>query len=152
IRTTRKDTPVIYSPEETFSIGGSKIVRTSEQDSVTVVATGITVHEAIKAYEELEKEKIFIRIIDAYSVKPLDKKTLNQAAFETKAVLVVEDHYPEGGLYEAVSSALNKSFVPVYGLAITKLPRSGKPEELMAYEKIDADAIAEKVKKIISQL
>lgn len=146
IRTTRPKTPVIYSNEENFSIGGSKILRHSKNDEITVIAAGITVHEALKAADELAKENIKIRVIDAYSVKPLDEKTIRKAALETKAIITVEDHYPEGGLGEAVVSIVNKC--PVYKLAVTKMPHSGKPEELLAEQWIDKNGIIKKIKEI----
>ncbi|MCL5771399.1 MAG: transketolase, partial [Actinobacteria bacterium] len=106
IRTTRMDTPLIYPSTEDFIIGGSKILKKSKKDVAAVISAGITVHEALKAYEELRKEDIYIKVIDLYSIKPLDKKTINNAAFETKFIITVEDHYPEGGLGEAVICAL----------------------------------------------
>lgn len=150
LRTTRKDTPVIYGRNETFPIGGSKVLKKSRKDAVTVVAAGVTLYEALAAYEELKKEGINIRVIDLYSVKPLDKKTLLAAAKETKAIITVEDHYPQGGIGEAVAGALSKSGVPVHILAVEKLPRSGKPQELLDYEGIDASAIVIKVKEILN--
>lgn len=148
IRTTRMETPVIYSAEEAFPIGGSKIIKRSEKDRVSVVAAGITVHEALKAYEELYREGIEVRVIDLYSVKPIDSATLIAAAKETEAIIVVEDHRPEGGIGEAVRSVIG-SLKPVYSLAVNKLPRSGKPEELLEFEEIDSKGIIKKVKEII---
>jgi transketolase len=148
IRTTRANTPVLYSETETFEIGGSKTLYESTQDVVTVIGAGITLHEAVKAYHVLAEKEIMVRIIDLYSIKPLDLKTLLKAAQETKALLVVEDHYPEGGIFEAVCSALSNTPTPIYSLSVTKMPRSGKPEELLAYEEIDAQAIVQKVLEI----
>lgn len=147
IRTTRGGTPVIYDAEEAFPIGGSKSLRKSEKDLATVVAAGITLHEALKAHEVLEKEAIPIRVIDLYSVKPPDEKTLVQAADETRFVITVEDHYPAGGLGEAVRSVLFGLPTPVYSLAVTKKPKSGKPQELLDYEGISSRAIVEAVKE-----
>lgn len=141
IRTTRKDTPVIYEKNENFHIGGSKTLRQSDNDFITVAAAGITIHEALDAYEELEKEGIFIRVIDVYSIKPIDKAALKQAAGVTRAILTVEDHFAEGGIGEAVKSALSEYAVPVYSLSVGRTPRSGRPEELLDYEGISRNAI-----------
>jgi len=151
IRTTRKDTAILYGKDEEFIIGGSKTLKSSDKDQVTVVGAGITLHEALAAYEELKKENIYIRVIDLYSVKPLDIETLKKAAAETKAIITVEDHHLEGGLGEAVASALAmfnlKSLI--FNLAVTKEPHSAKPDELLAFEEINKDAIIKKVKKLI---
>jgi transketolase len=149
LRTTRGGTPVIYKKEEGFPIGGSKILRQSEKDAVTVVGAGITVHEAIAAYEELQKEDISIRVIDLYSIKPVDEQTLQKAARETKAVLTVEDHYAEGGLGEAVAAALAATGSRVHMLAVRKKPRSGSPGELLDYEGISKKGIIAKVKELL---
>lgn len=149
VRTTRQDTPVIYKNEDLFPIGGSKTIKQSAKDMVTVIGAGITLHEALAAYKELAEENIMIRVIDLYSIKPIDSATLHRAAKETQAVLTVEDHRPEGGLGEAVMAALASQPTPVYSLAVTKLPRSGKPAELLAYEEIDAQAIIAKVKELL---
>ncbi|MFY9484831.1 MAG: transketolase [Patescibacteria group bacterium] len=149
VRTTRKETPIIYQASEQFLIGGSKVIHSSVKDMVTVVAAGITLFEAQNAYNELMKEGIAIRIIDCYSIKPIDTTTLKQAATETKAIITVEDHYAEGGLGEAVTAALAQVAVPVKILAVRKLPRSGKPEELVDYEDISARAIIEAVKDLV---
>lgn len=151
IRTTRKDTPILYSNDENFSIGGSKTVKSSNSDVVTVVAAGVTLHEALKAYDMLQKENINIRVIDLYSVKPIDRETLLKGQNETQAIITVEDHHIEGGLGSAVclclASSDNKK--PIYCLAVTKTPRSGKSDELLAYEEINAEAIVKKVKEIV---
>lgn len=147
IRTTRGGTPVIYDAEEAFPIGGSKTLRRSEEDVATVVAAGVTLHEALKAHEALRKEGIPIRVIDLYSVKPLDEKTLVQASEDSRFVLTVEDHYPAGGLGEAVRSVLSGLPTPVYSLAVTKKPKSGKPGELLDYEGISSGAIVKEVRE-----
>src|SRR3712207_601446 len=103
LRTTRSSTPVIYDPGEAFPIGGSRTLRSSDADVATIVAAGITVHEALAAAEKLAKEGHAVRVVDAYSVKPLDAPTVRHAARETGAVVVVEDHRPEGGLGDAVA-------------------------------------------------
>lgn len=149
IRTTRKDTPVIYSNNEQFPIGGSKVLRKSDHDQVTILGAGITLHEALAAYEELKKSNIFVRVIDLYSIKPLDTDTLKKVARETKAIITVEDHHLEGGMGEAVATALAGVNIPVINLAVTKVPKSGKPAELLDYEEISAGAIIDNVKKII---
>jgi transketolase len=147
LRTTRMETPILYRNDEAFWIGGSKILRSSSKDQATVVAAGITLHEALKAYEELKKEDIFIRVIDIYSVKPVDVATLRQAAEETGVLITVEDHYAEGGIADAVRTALSKHPVPIHSLAVRAMPKSGKPEELMDYEGISWKAIVEAVKR-----
>jgi transketolase len=148
IRTTRGATPVIYSAEEEFKVGGSKVLRESESDAVTVIAAGITLHEALKAYEQLKKEDISIRIIDLYSIKPIDHAALNKAAEDTKVLITVEDHFSEGGLGEAVRSAVRR-VTPIHSLAVRKMPRSGKPAELLDYEEISSGAIIETVRSLI---
>jgi transketolase len=149
IRTTRKDTPILYGKEEEFVIGGSKVLRRSKGDLASVIAAGITLHEALHAYEELKKEGIPIRIIDLYSIKPIDRKNLEEAARETRAIITVEDHFVEGGIGEAVRSALAELAVPVHTLAVRKMPKSGKPAELLDYEEISRGAIIGKVKELI---
>jgi transketolase len=149
LRTTRPATELLYAPEVSFPVGGSKILRRSDDDRVTVVAAGITVFEALKALEDLKKENILVRVIDAYSVQPVDRETLAReiAATGGKAV-VVEDHFPSGGLGEAVALALNGSARIVH-LCIKDLPRSGKPEELMEMYGISASHIVRAVKELV---
>jgi transketolase len=149
IRTTREATPIVYGPEDTFPIGGSHVLRKTERDEATVVAAGITLHEALKAWEELKKEGIAVRVIDLYSINPLDEETLKDAANTTKFLLTVEDHYEAGGIGEAVRSVLVPPVAPVYSLAVRKRPRSGKPEELLDYEEISHKAIVSKVKEVV---
>lgn len=149
IRTTRMDTPVIYGPEERFFIGGSKVLRKSGNDLVAVVGAGVTLLEALAAYDLLSREGISIRVIDLYSVKPVDVKTLIEAAGSTKAIITVEDHFAEGGLGEAVRSSLAEYAVSIYTLAVKKLPRSGRPSELLDYEDISRNAIVRKVKELL---
>lgn len=149
IRTTRKETPVIYSNNEQFPIGGSKILRSNNKDQITVIGAGITLHEALSAHEKLKAEGILIRVIDLYSVKPLDIKTLERAAKDTKAIIVVEDHYPAGGIGEAVATVLVNTKAKVYSLAVRKMPRSGKPQELLEFEEISADAIVKIVRNLL---
>lgn len=144
VRTTRGKTPVIYGNEEEFAVGGSKLLRHSDKDRFTIVAAGITVHEALAANEMLADDGIPTRVIDAYSVKPLDREALFRAAHETEAVLVVEDHYADGGLGDAVASLL-AGMAPVHKLAITQEPHSGTPEQLLSRYGISRDAIARTV-------
>jgi transketolase len=147
IRTTRMDTPVIYSDEESFKIGGSKVLKEDDRAVITVCAAGITLHEALKAYEELLKDNIHIRIIDTYCIKPIDQKTIRDASKKSKAMITVEDHFPEGGLGEAVCS-IEGIDCPVNILAVRKMPRSGNPEQLLDYESISKEAIIKKVREI----
>jgi transketolase len=149
IRTTRKDTPIIYRADEEFPIGGSKVLRKSDNDRVTVIAAGITLHESLSAYEEMKKEGIIIRVIDLYCIKPINNITLQEAARDTKAIITVEDHFSEGGLGEAVKGALDSFSMPVHCLAVRKMPKSGKPGELLDYEEISKDAIMKKIKELI---
>jgi transketolase len=147
IRTTRMKTPILYNGDESFVIGGSKVLKRSDADRITIVAAGITLHEALAAHEELAKEGIPVRVIDLYSIKPIDETTLKNAAGATKALITVEDHSPEGGLGEAVRSVLIG--IPVYSLAVGKIPKSGKPEELLEFEGISKAAIIKKVKELL---
>jgi transketolase len=151
LRTLRPKTPVIYDPSEDFPIGGSKILRSSDEDVVSVVATGITVHEAVKAAEELHDSGLAVRIIDAYSIKPIDGETLRAAARATGGnVVAVEDHWPEGGLGEAVLSALSEQADTLHfeHLAVGDMPGSGKSEELMDAAGISANHIADAARKL----
>ena len=148
IRTTRMGTPIIYGPEEKFPIGGCKVLRQSNHDLVTVIGAGVTLFEALAAYDELQKEGINIRVIDLYSVKPVDAATLLAAAQATRGLITVEDHYPAGGISEAVMAALAPNPVRLYALAVTKKPHTGKPAELMDLEEISRSAIVKLVKEI----
>lgn len=150
LRTSRPKTPVIYKNDEAFPIGGAKVLRQEPNDKVTVVAAGITLHEALKAADFLKNEGIGVTVIDAYSVKPLAKELILSAAQKTgNLVVTVEDHYPEGGLGDAVAGELSSQGVKVHKLAVSDLPHSGKPEELMAKYGIDAAAIVSKVKAMV---
>lgn len=147
LRTTRPATPIIYKNDESFKIGGSKIIKKSKDDKLTVIAAGITVHEALKAYKILKKEGINIRIIDAYSVKPIDEKGILASASETNnKLIVVEDHFQFGGLGETVRTAVGDK-AKIKHLFINDLPRSGKPDELLDLFCISADSIVKAVKK-----
>jgi transketolase len=151
IRTTRMDTPQLYSKKESFRVGGSKVLKKSNADQATIVGAGVTLHEALAAYEMLKDEGISVRVIDLYSIQPIDKQTLWKAADETGAIVVVEDHRPSGGIGEAVMSALAEHATPVHSLAVQKMPKSGTPEELLEYEGISRRAIKKRVKKILEK-
>ena len=142
LRTQRGASPVIYEPDEPFFVGGSRVVR--EGSDVTLIGTGITVHESLAAADRLASEGLDARVIDLYSIKPLDIETLLAAASETGAIVTAEDHRPEGGLGDAVAGALAEAGtpVPMRRLAVYELPGSGKPAELLHQAGIDADAIA----------
>ncbi len=158
LRTTREKMDVLYDADESFPIGGSKVLRQSSNDRVTVVAAGITIREALTAYDQLNAEGIAIRVIDAYSVKPIDVATLHQAAQETTGLIVVEDHWPEGGLGDAVleaftgtEGALPGGTLPrVIKLAVTGMPGSGKPDELLDAAGISARHIVAAVKNLVA--
>jgi len=156
LRTTREKTPVIYSPDEEFVVGGSKVPRQSDKDEVTVVAAGITLHEALKAYDQLKSQGIRIRVIDAYSVKPIDEETLLAAAEETgNKIVVVEDHWPEGGLGDAVLDAFTQrdGLMPeVVKLAVQSMPGSGTPDELMEEAGISAHHIVLAVRALVRKV
>ncbi|MGC8842099.1 MAG: transketolase [Candidatus Sumerlaeaceae bacterium] len=150
IRTSRPKTPVIYPHDEVFAVGKAKIVRKSDRDALTIVTGGVTLFEALKAADELAKQGIMVRIVDIFSVKPLDRETLIECANATgQVILTVEDHYPEGGIGEAIAAALADTSTRIERLAVRELPRSGKPEELLAKYQIDAQAIEKKVKELV---
>ncbi|MBI2442515.1 MAG: transketolase [Candidatus Levybacteria bacterium] len=152
LRTLRPKTPVLYKNDATFTIGGSKILRFAQDDILTIVAAGITVHEALKAYEELKKKRIHVRIVDCYSIKPIDKPTLLSCLDETKQkiIVTVEDHYEHGGLGDFVLSAVSQSDARVEKLAVKKFSRSGKPELLLKDAGIDAENIVKTVEKLLA--
>jgi transketolase len=151
LRTLRPNTPVIYGPDEEFEVGGSRVIRSSDDDDVTIVGTGITVHEALKAADALEEDGITARVIDAYSIKPIDADALQAAAEATGKIITVEDHFPEGGLGDAVLTALaaKDEHPHVLKLAVQEMPRSGKPEELMNAYGIDAEHIALAARQLV---
>ena len=142
VRTARPDSAVIYSNDEEFTLGGSKVLRQSAADRVTLAAAGVTLHEALAAAELLAAAGIAARVIDCYSIKPLDAATLRRAAQETEAIVTAEDHYPEGGLGEALAAAVAGSGTPVQVLAVTRAPHSGTGAELLAEQGLDAAGIA----------
>jgi transketolase len=150
IRTSRPKTPVIYSSTEEFKIGGSKVVKSSGMDQATVVGCGVTLFEALAAYDELKKTGISIRVIDLFSVKPVDEETLRVCGKETNNLLItVEDHSGWGGIGDAVAGAVSPVGIRVHQLAVREVPRSGKPEELLAAYGIDRSAIVQAVKQLV---
>ncbi|MET9061584.1 transketolase [Streptomyces antibioticus] len=144
LRTSRGAGPVLYGPDEEFPIGGSKVLRSSDADRLTVVAAGITVHEALRAADALAAEGIAVRVVDLYSVKPVDRAVLRRAAEETGALLTVEDHHEEGGLGDAVLDAFTDGRpVPrLVRLAVRTMPGSASPQEQLHAAGIDAESIA----------
>jgi len=155
MRTTREKTPVIYGPDEEFKIGGSKVVRSSDNDRLTVIAAGITLHEALKAYDQLKSQRVTIRVIDAYSVKPMDEETLLAAAQEVgNKFIVVEDHWCEGGLGDAVLDVFSHRDGPlpqVVKLGVQSMPGSGTPDQLMEEAGISAHNIVEAVNALLQR-
>jgi transketolase len=153
LRTLRPNTPVIYDADEEFEIGGSRLLRSSVTDDVTIVGAGITLHEALKAAETLADEDIGARVIDLYSIKPIDVEALRTAAEATGRIITVEDHFPEGGVGDAVLAALAEAGAEarVVKLAVTDMPHSGKPEELLSAFGIDADHIAEAARQLVRE-
>jgi len=156
LRTTRAGKPAIYGPDEEFPIGGSKVVRRSDDDQVTVVAAGITLHEALAAYDQLAAEGIHIRVIDLYSVKPVDVDTLRQALADTNnRLVVVEDHWPEGGIASAVLEALatrgasNGLQLQLKHLAPSEIAASATGAQQLAAAGIDAAAIVAAVRELV---
>jgi len=150
LRTTRPGTPLLYSIDEKFHVGGSKVLRSSEDDAAVVIAAGITLHEALKAYEELKDEGISVRVIDAYSIQPLDKEAIAQGVKDAGGrAVVVEDHFEHGGLCDAVAAALDGGY-QIKRLAVKELPRSGQPDELLEKYGIGAVQIVRTVKEFVS--
>jgi transketolase len=150
LRTTRAATPVVYGPDEAFPVGGSRVLRSSEEDEVTIVGAGITVAEALAAADALAAEGASVRVVDCYSVKPIDEEGLREAA-ATGGIVVVEDHWPQGGLGEAVLSALaGLDEHPAFAhLAVAGMPTSGKPAELLAAAGIDREHIADAARQLV---
>ncbi|EMI16826.1 transketolase isoform 1 [Rhodopirellula maiorica SM1] len=150
LRTTRGDTPVIYDIDETFPIGGSKVLRHSDEDQVTLIAAGITLHEALRAHQQLKEHGIAARVIDLYCIKPLDHATVRQAADQTKVIFTIEDHFPEGGIGEAVLTSLSDHATPVNCLAVRKQPLSGSPDKQLDMQGISAAAIVDAVQRFVN--
>ena len=149
IRTSRPKTPVIYSESDTFTIGGMKVLRESANDVVTVVAAGVTVFEALKAYDQLKASETFIRVIDLYSLQPIDRRGLIAAGTATGGeIITVEDHYTAGGIGDAVAAAVGESDIRVHRIAVREIPRSGKPDELLDRFGISARHIVTAVRSV----
>jgi transketolase len=151
LRTTREATPMIYDKDEAFPLGGCKLLKRSDEDSIAVVAAGITLFEALAAHDALKEDGIPLRVIDLYCIKPIDRQLLRDALAGVSHLITVEDHYEEGGMGEAVRSCLAGEPLPVHSLAVKKVPMSGKPEELLAYEEISRAAIIRKAKEILGR-
>jgi transketolase len=153
LRTTREKTPILYGANEQFPIGGLKIhygVSDKSSYEALIISAGITLHEALKAQKQLEEKQIHTVVVDLYSVKPLDSKTLQELTEKTKKIIIVEDHYETGGIGETVITSLSESRVQsleFVHLCVRKEPRSGTPEELLRYEEIDAEAIVKAITK-----
>ena len=147
MRTSRPKTPVVYGPDETFTVGGLKVLRSSGADVATVIGAGITVFEALAAYDQLKAAGVSIRVVDLYSVQPVDAAALIACAKETGGRLItVEDHYAAGGIGDAVASAVAPAGFTVTRLAVREIPRSGKPEELVDRYGISARHIVQAVR------
>lgn len=153
LRTSRGKAPALYGPDEEFPVGGSKVLRSSDRDRMTIVAAGVTVHEALKAAEALDGEGVAVRVIDLYSVKPVDRDTLRRAAEETGCLLSVEDHHEQGGLGDAVLDAfLDGRPVPrLVRLAVRTMPGSAAPDEQLHAAGIDAESIAASARLLVEQ-
>ena len=149
LRTTRGATPVIYPPGERFPVGGSRVLRHSPSDRATIVAAGITVHEALAAADLLAEEGIGVGVLDMYSIKPIDAAALMEAATTTGNLITVEDHRPEGGLGDAVLDAVSELGPRVVKLAVRGLPGSATPDEQLSDARIDRHAVVAAVKRLL---
>jgi transketolase len=150
IRTSRPKTPVIYSPDETFAVGGLKVLRESGADAATIVAAGVTVFEALKACDQLKAAGTSVRVIDLYSVAPVDRQALVAAGTATGGrIVTVEDHYAAGGIGDAVAAAVGDTAIRVHRVAVREIPRSGKPDELLERYGISARHIVEAVRAVL---
>lgn len=149
IRTTRMDLPVLYSSKEKFPLGGHKVLRSNKKDSIALIGAGITVHEALKAQEMLEKKGISARVIDLYSIKPMNERELVKSLRGVKKVFSFEDHHIRGGFGETLASFLPLYEIQTYLFGVKKIPRSGTPQELLEYEEISAQAMVKWVQKIL---
>jgi len=152
VRTSRPKTPVLYSNDESFEIGGCKVLRQGAADAATIVAAGVTVFEALKAYDELKKAGIGIRVVDLYSVQPCDAEALITAARAThNRIITVEDHYAAGGIGDAVAEAVGEAGISVRRLAVREIPRSGKPEEMLDRFGIGYRQIVAAVREVVPE-
>ncbi len=149
LRTTRAETPLIYPKNTKFTVPGLAVVKQSPQDRVAIIGAGITLHEALCSYKILKQQGINVRVIDLYCIKPLEVKLLTKALTGIKRVVTVEDHYPEGGLGEAVQSILTNHFLTFKKLAVKKMPKSGQPQELLTDMGIDQKAITTAVTSLL---
>lgn len=150
IRAGRPKSPVLYGADDTFRIGGCRVLRQSASDQLTIVAAGVTLFEALKAHDQLAATGIPVRVIDLYSIAPIDRLTLLESARATKnRVLTVEDHYAHGGIGDAVLSAVGSEGVRVYKIAVREIPHSGRPDELIDHYGLSARAIVDTVKKLL---
>jgi transketolase len=150
IRAGRPKSPVLYGNDETFKIGGCKVLRQSASDQLAIVAAGVTLFEALKAHDQLKSAGIPVRVIDLYSVAPIDRLTLLESARAAKnRILTVEDHYAHGGLGDAVLGAVGSEGVRVHKMAVREIPHSGRPDELVDHFGLSARAIVETVKRIV---
>jgi transketolase len=150
LRTSRPKTPVIYEPTDVFAVGGSRVLRSSSADVLTIVTAGVTVFEALGAAEAVAADGIHVRVIDLYSVKPVDTATLLAAGRETGLLLTVEDHYSAGGIGDAVCEVVSPQGIRVERVAVPGVPRSGTPEELMDVNGLSARALTESVRRLVS--
>lgn len=152
LRTLRGNTPVLYEASERFEIGGAKLARSSADDQATIVAAGMTVHEALKAADRLAAEGVSVRVIDSYSIKPIDARTLREAAAQTGRLITVEDHWSEGGLGDAVLDVFADTHEPprIMKLAVSHMPESATPDEQLQQAGIDADSIGAAVRGMVS--
>jgi transketolase len=150
IRAGRPKSPVIYNQDETFKIGGCKVLRQSASDQLTIIAAGVTLFEALKAHDQLRAAGVPVRVVDLYGVAPIDRLTLLESARAAKnRILTVEDHYAHGGLGDAVLGAVGSEGVRVHKMAVREVPHSGRPDELVDHFGLSARAIAETVKRIV---
>lgn len=151
IRTSRPNTPVIYKNDEPLAIGKANVIRSSDNDQALLIGAGVTLHEAVKAADILAKSGINVRVIDPFTIKPIDQKAIIENAVQTGGrIVTIEDHYPEGGLGEAVLSAIAEHpNLILKKIAVKEVPRSGKPEELLQYYGIDAASIAKTTESFI---
>jgi transketolase len=151
IRTSRPKTPVIYSSAEPFEPGHAKVLRHSADDKATIATSGVTLFEALAAYDELKSQGINVRVVDLFSIKPIDAETLTESGKATaNLIITVEDHSIDGGIGDAVAGAVSPAGIRVHRLGVSEMPRSGKPEELLAAYGIDRVAIVSRVKALTS--
>ncbi|MFF1956858.1 transketolase [Streptomyces sp. NPDC058220] len=155
LRTLRGKTPVIYGPDEQFPVGGSKVLRHSDADRATLIAAGTTVHECLEAADLLAQEGIAVRVVDLYSVKPADERTLQAAASDTDCLVTVEDHHPQGGIGDAVAEVFSDGRPApkrLVRLAVGNMPGSATPEEELRASGIDAESIAAGLRLLVAQV